>query len=123
LVKVTIRGETYSFDPRYPMSEAIALEEGLGWTFGEWQAQLGAGSARAMCGYLWLVLRRNGQDVPLQDLLSGKFELGADDFEIEDEDAAAPDPTGSPPRLTTTSGGGSPSSARSSDSPRRRSAP
>jgi hypothetical protein len=106
MVKVTIKGEVYSFDPRYPLAEAIALEEGLGMTFGAWQQGLAAGSAKAMAGYLWLVLRRNGQDVPLADIVSGKFAIGQDDFGIEAEGEEVPGPPGSPPSSSTSGGSG-----------------
>jgi hypothetical protein len=106
MVKVTIKGEVFSFDPRYPMAEAIAIEDGLGMTFGAWQQALGTGSAKSMAGYLWLVLRRNNRDVALGDILSGKYELTADDFEIEEEGAGEPDPTVSPPSSDMSGGSG-----------------
>lgn len=112
--KITIKGEVYSFDDRYSLPEAIALEEGLGMTFGEWTAARAKGSARALAGYLWLVLRRGGQDVALADILSGKYEIDFDDLEFEDEgDGAGPTPASSP----STGGGTSESSPRSSDTP------
>jgi hypothetical protein len=122
MVKVTVKGEVYSFDPRYPMAEAIALEEGLGMTFGAWQQALGTGSAKAMAGYLWLVLRRNGRDVALGDILSGKFELNSDDFEVAEEGGEEElDPTVSPPSSDMSGGSGSVSSPKSSGTPRVRS--
>src|SRR5712691_4490572 len=96
MVKVTINGEIYAFDnERYPLAEAIELEEQLGMPFGEWRGvALGAGSARALAGFVWLVLRRNGQDVPLADIISGKFELAESDIRVEAE--GEPDPTAAP---------------------------
>ncbi len=95
MVKVTINGTVYSFDnERYPLAEAIELEEQLGMPFGEWRGTaLGAGSARALAGFVWLVLKRNGQDVPLADIISGKFELAESDIRVEAEGG---DPTAAP---------------------------
>jgi hypothetical protein len=94
MVKVTIKGETYAFDnERYPLAEAVALEEALGMPFGEWQRALPLGSAKALAGFVWLVLRRNDHAVPLPDILSGKFPLDENDVTIE---ADGPDPTDPP---------------------------
>ena len=76
MLKVTIKGEVYSFDnERYPLSEAIELEEKLGVPFHEWRAGLSFGSAKSMAGFVWLVLKRNGQDVKLEDIISGAYDL------------------------------------------------
>jgi hypothetical protein len=109
MVKVTINGETYSFDnERYPLNEAIALEEALGLPFGEWQRALPLGSAKALAGFVWLVLRRNERPVPLADIVSGKFALNDDDVTIEADGA---DPTPAP------SGTGGPSTSAPSPTP------
>ena len=71
--------------------------------FGEWRdVALRAGSARALAGFAWLVLKRGGRDVPLADIISGKFELAEGDIRIEAEGG---DPTGAPsgPREPSTS--------------------
>lgn len=95
MLKVTINGEAYSFDnERYPLNEAIALEEGLGMPFGEWQLALPRGSAKAMAGFVWLVLCRNDRKMPLADILSGEFSLATEDVVIEEE--GGPDPTAAP---------------------------
>jgi len=96
MLKVTIKGEVYSFDgERYPLSEAIALEEKLGMPFHEWRnVALPNGSAKAMAGFAWLVLKRNGRDVPLEDIVSGAYDLSTSDIDIEQE--GGEDPTGVP---------------------------
>lgn len=111
MVKVTINGETYSFDEsRYPLTEAIGLEEKLGIPFGEWQRQLRLGGAKAMAGYVWLVFQRNGRtDVPLEDILDGKYELLAGDIDIEAEDADPTAPPGDSPGASGTGSAPSPS--------------
>jgi hypothetical protein len=95
MLKVTIKGEVYPFDnERYPLPEAIELEEKLGMTFGEWQLALPRGSAKALAGFVWLVLKRNERDTPLADILTGVFPLDENDVIIEAE--AGEGPTGAP---------------------------
>ena len=115
MVKVTINGSVYSFDnEHYPLAEAILLEEGLGMPFGEWESSaLGRGSAKAMAGFVWLVLKRAGQDVPLADILSGKFPLNTGDVLVKQDDEEGPTTPGSQPGETSGSG----ASASSTTSP------
>lgn len=104
MLKVTIRGVVYPFDgERYPVSEAIELEEKLGMPFHAWRTALGAGSVKALAGFVWLVLKRNGQAVPWQDIVTGAYELSDSDVDIEQE--GGEDPTGvpSPPPGSSTS--------------------
>lgn len=104
MLKVTIKGEVYPFDAeRYPMSEAIAIEEKLGMSFHEWRAALGRGSVKALAAFVWLVLKRNGQDVALADILSGAYELSDSDVDIETEGEADPTPPASPTDGASTS--------------------
>jgi hypothetical protein len=91
MLKVTIKGEVLSFDnERYPLPEAIELEEKLGMTFGEWQLALPRGSAKALAGFVWLVLKRNDRDTALADILSGAFPLDESDVIIEAEAGEGP---------------------------------
>lgn len=95
MVKVTINGVAYSFDnERYPLAEAIELEKKLGMPFSKWKTGLYNGSAEALAGFVYLVLKRNGEDVPLEDIISGKFDLAESDLDIEQE--GGEDPTGPP---------------------------
>ena len=95
MIKLTINGETFSFDnQRYPLPEAIELEEKLRMPFGKWKADLYSGSAKALAGFVYLVFRRNGRDVPLEDILSGAYDLAWEDVEGEPE--GGEDPTGPP---------------------------
>ena len=110
-VKVTLNGVVYPFDnERYPLSEAIELEEKLGMPFSAWKVGLSRGSAKALAGFVWLVLKRNGQDVPLADIISGAWDLSENDIEIEQE--GGEDPTEAP----SPEGDGSTSEPSPSDS-------
>lgn len=96
MAKVTVNGEKFDFDlSRKPMSEALALEEGLKCTYAKWEADMRAGSAHAMCAFIWLVWRRDGRDVKLADILSGAVDFDTADLDIEaDEEGAAGDAPG-----------------------------
>lgn len=79
MAKVTIGGETFEYDSgKAPMSEALWVEDVYKRRYVEWQDDLQAGSAKAMCVLACLIWRRDGRDVPLQDILDGKvdFDLG-----------------------------------------------
>jgi hypothetical protein len=105
MLKVTIKGEVYSFDgERYPVSEAIELEEKLGMSFHAWRAALGNGSVKALAGFVWLVLKRNGQGVPWQDIVTGAYELSDSDVDIEQEGGEDPTSPPSPAPGASTSG-------------------
>jgi hypothetical protein len=102
LAKVTINGEVFDFDTsRRPMSEALAIENGLKCTYAKWETDLEAGSARAMCGFIWLVWRRDGRDVKLEDILSGAVDFDTKDLNIE-ADEGDTDPTSPPPEPSDT---------------------
>jgi hypothetical protein len=95
LLKVTIHGTVYPFDnERYPVAEAIELEEKLGMPFHAWKVALADGSVKALAGFAWLVLKRNGQPVPWQDIVTGAYDLSESDIGIEQE--GGEDPTGPP---------------------------
>ncbi len=112
MLKVTIKGAVYPFDnTRYPMSEAIAVEEKLGMSFHEWRTvALPGGSVKALAAFVWLVLKRNGESTTLEDIISGAYDLSDSDVDIEQE--GGPDPTGPP----SPSPGGSTSGSSPSDS-------
>ena len=77
--KVVINGETFQYDgDKAPMSEALAIEDVYERRYVEWQADLQAGSAKAMAVLAWIIWRRDGRDVPYEDIISGKadFDLG-----------------------------------------------
>lgn len=114
MVKVTINGEVFAFDnEHYALTEAIELEEGLGIPYGEYQRALARGSAKALAGFVWLVLKRDGRDTPLADILSGKFPLNDDDVTIEVEDE---DPT-DPPSAASAASTSEPSPSASESAP------
>ena len=116
-MKVTIDGVAYDFDEsRRPMSEALAIEEGWGRRYAEWESELQAGSAKAMAVFVWLVWRRAGRDVPLEDVLSGKADFdyrelqqsimaaAAERQAAADAEAAEAGPTGGVPAPDGTPG-------------------
>jgi hypothetical protein len=114
LAKVTINGEVFDWDhSRRPMSEALAIENGLKCNFAQWETDLAAGSARAMCGFIWLVWRRDGRDIPLDDILTGKIDIDLATFDIEADEGEAGPTTPTPAASNTTGGGTSPRSANS----------
>jgi hypothetical protein len=115
VAKVTINGEVFAWDPaRKPLSEALAIENGLKCRYADWEADLQAGSARALAGFIWLVWRRNGRDEDLAEILSGGTEVDLDGLSIEDDAEEAGPTTPAPGRSPTTGTGTSASSRKSS---------
>jgi len=74
-VKITIDGQVFDYEAKRPLSEAIAIEKAWGRRYAEWETELAAGSAEATAVLVWVIWRREGRDVPLDDLLSGKIDL------------------------------------------------
>jgi hypothetical protein len=128
-VKVIINGMAYEYDgQRAPMSEALAIEHVYKRRYAEWQTDLAAGSAKAMCVLAWIILRRDGTNLPFEDIINGKFDFDLVEMltslaESAEAEAAEPDPT--EPRVPAgtagTGTGTSPSSPGSSTSARGRS--
>ena len=125
MAKIIIDGETFDYDgQKQPMSEALAIEEVYGARYAQWQDDLWAGSAKAMCALAWIIWRREGRDVAFADIIGGKvdFDLGemlrsiidaAQDVAAEAK-AAEADPTGgSGPAGTDTTGTATSGSSRS----------
>ena len=111
MAKITINGEVFQFDLiRKPMSEALAIETGLKCRYADWEADLQAGSARALAGFIWLVWRRDGRAVEFADIESGAVEVNLAGFEVED---GTPDPTISPAAKGASTGTGANTSRRS----------
>jgi hypothetical protein len=102
VAKVTINGEVFEWDfARKPLSEALALENALKCRYTDWETDLQAGSARAVAGFVWLVWRRNGRDVPIDSILSGAVEVDLEGLNIE-ADEGETDPTSPPPERSGT---------------------
>jgi len=119
LAKVTINGEVFEFDQlRKPMAEALALEEALKIPYAQYEEGLQKGSARSLAGFVWLVWRRNGRDVPIADILSGAADVDLASLDIEGEGEEPGPTTPPPPASPTTSDGTSASSPKSSASAR-----
>jgi hypothetical protein len=86
VAKVRINGETFDFDRAHkPLSEMVALERAYGAPYGQWEHELEAGSAKALGTFIWLVWRRDGRDIPLEDILSGEAEVDLNEFEVEQD--------------------------------------
>lgn len=132
-MKIVIAGETFEYDnTRRPLSEALAIEKAWGRRYAEWESELMGGSAEATAVLVWVVYRREGRDVPLQDILDGTVDL--DYSELVESlaqayrdaqaagEAAKADPTSGDAPLTgpagtaTTPAGTSARSRRSSES-------
>ena len=99
-MKIVLAGETYDYDgTKAPMSEALAIERVYERRYAEWQSDLAAGSAKAMCVLAWLIWRRDGRDVPFEDIIDGKADFDLVEMlesmaeSAEAEKAAAADPT------------------------------
>ena len=132
MAKVTINDEMFAFDTsRRPMTEALVIEEALKCTYTEFETDLQKGSARAMAAYVWAVWHRDGRDVTIEDILSGKAEVDVAGLKIE-ADEGDTDPTSPSPVPSVSTGGvisaSSPSSSasgpgRSISSSRRSSKP
>ena len=75
-MKVVINGETLEWDgTKAPMSEALAVEAVYKRRYAEWQTDLSAGSAKALCVLAWIIWRRDGRDVPFEDIIDGKADF------------------------------------------------
>ena len=87
---MTIGGESFEYDAaKTPMSEALWIEHIYKRRYAEWQEDLGAGSAKAMCVLACLIWRRDGRDVPLQDLLDGRVDFDLNEMLTSMVEAAA----------------------------------
>jgi hypothetical protein len=113
----------YEYDgQRAPMSEALAIEDVYKRRYAEWQADLAAGSARAMCVLAWIILRRDGTNLPFEDIISGKFDFDlvemltslAEAAEAETPAEADPTPLSAPAGTRSTGTATSRSSRKSS---------
>jgi hypothetical protein len=97
MAKIGINGEFHEFDRNRKMvAEMIALEEATGLSYGEWEAGLDKGSARAYAALAWLVWKRAGRDVKFADIISGAVELNLGTLTIEADEPADPTPAGEP---------------------------
>lgn len=105
MAKIVIGGETFDYDgQKQPMSEALAIEEVYGARYAQWQDDLWAGSAKALCALAWIIWRRDGRDVAFADIIGGTvdFDLGemlqsiikAAEDAAKEAKAAEADPTG-----------------------------
>jgi hypothetical protein len=131
-MKITLGGEVFEYDgTKAPMSEALAIEHVYKRRYAEWQSDLAAGSAKAMCVLAWVIWRRDGRDVPFGDIIDGRADFDlmemltsmAEAAEAEQKAVAEPDPTASPDPAGTPGTGTAtlPSSAASSTSGRGKS--
>lgn len=111
--KISVNGESFVFNRDHkPLSEALAIEKGLGCTYGQWEDDLAKGSARALAALVWLVWKRDGRDVALEDILSGDVPVNLASLEVEGDDPE-PDPTIPPAAKGASPGTGRSTSSRS----------
>lgn len=124
MAKVTINGEVFAWDAsRKPMSEALAIEDALKIPYVQYEEGLAKGSAMSLAGFVWLVWRRNGRDVPIADILSGAADVDLAGLELHSDEGDEPVPTMPTPTASSTTGGStSGSSPKSSASGRGKSA-
>jgi hypothetical protein len=77
VAKITVNGETFDYEGRKQLThEALWIEHVYKRSYSQWQDDLSAGSARAMCMLACLLWRRDGRnvDTAFQDMLDGKIE-------------------------------------------------
>jgi hypothetical protein len=114
MAKVTINGEMFDYDPsRKPMTEALEIERALKCKYVDWENDVTAGSMTAMCGFIWLIWHRDGRDVSIEDILSGKIEVNLNELNIEPDGDEA-DPTSPPPDPSPTTTTDTPAPSRKS---------
>jgi hypothetical protein len=114
VAKVTINGEMFDFDQsKRPMLEALTIEDKLKMPYAEWETQLQAGSAKALCGFIWMVWHRDGRNVPLEDILSGEAEVNLAEVNVE-ADEGETDPTIPTPAPSPTTAASTPARSRKS---------
>jgi len=112
MAKIRVNGEMFGYDPDHkPMAEMLALEKETGLAYGEWEAGLAKGSARALAALAWLVWKRDGRDVPFADIESGKAELNLGTLAVEADEP--PGPTTGPAATGPSPSTGPGTSARS----------
>jgi len=106
-LKVTVAGETFDYDgTKQPMSEALWIEDVYKRRYAEWQSDLEAGSAKALCMLACLIWRRDGRnvDTAYADLLDGTTDFDLNEMlqsmvaaaqaaQTAQEEAAAAGPT------------------------------
>lgn len=77
-VRVKLGDESYDFDRSSLMfQEVVELENVTGYSFGEWQADLGRYSIRAAAGLLHILRKRAGKPSDFQTL-----DFNMDDFDV-----------------------------------------
>ena len=130
MIKVILGGEVFSYDgEKQPVAEALAIEQAYGRRYVQWEQDLAEGGVKALCTLAWLIWRREGRDVDLDDILNDQVpEFDLAEFltslmkagvEAAEEAAAAkaePDPTipgSSAPDGTPGTGTGTSASSRS----------
>ena len=117
MAKVTVNGEVFKWDPaRKPMSEALAIENVLKIPYIQYEEGLQKGSARCLAGFIWLVWRRNGRDIPFEDILSGAADVDLASLDIEPEEGETGPTNPIPAASSTTGASTSASSPKSSTS-------
>jgi len=84
-MKITVNGTQYEFDQNSLTNrEAMAIEKVTGWTFTEWAAKMGDGSAVALTAMIWTIQRREDPKVKFDEVEFSYADLEAE-LEVVDE--------------------------------------
>ena len=68
-MKILVEGQAYEFDQsRLMLSEAMAIKSYTGLKPPQWQAALTEGDPEALQALVWLLKKRNGEDVRFSDV-------------------------------------------------------
>ena len=91
MAKVTIDGQVFDYDPnRMLNTEAIALQKVTGMRMQEWTTALTEGDAFALTGLVWLLFRREGREMPFDEV---EFDIGSIALEEDAEPEVEAGPT------------------------------
>ena len=81
--KVTIDGQVFDYEPSKMLNtEAIALQKVTGMRMSEWTTALQEGDAFALTGLVWLLYRREGREMPFDEV---EFDIGSIDIQADEE--------------------------------------
>lgn len=84
-MKVTIDGQVFDYNPnRMLNTEAIALQKVTGMRMQEWTSALTEGDAFALTGLVWLLYRREGNEVRFDEV---EFDIGSIDIQDDEKPA------------------------------------
>lgn len=90
MARFTIDGETHDVDvKKLGLHEVIAVQRATGYSMEQLVNGLVGKDAVALAAYIWIILRRNGEDVTWAQIESGERYIDIAAIQVEHE----PDPT------------------------------